>query len=141
MEGSQCSWVVLIGCIGLVGFIIWRWYDRGQKIEKAAKNYRAGLARLKKSPGDSDLRQQTLMLGRVYARVAREGKKETLFDEVALMNDLNSVGVGTVSMEPIVTKPDSSVEQRLRSLEDLKEKGLITEDEYEQRRAKILEDI
>lgn len=43
--------------------------------------------------------------------------------------------------EPVVAKPTSEVENRLRQLEHLKEQGLITEKEYEAKRKEILSNL
>jgi len=41
----------------------------------------------------------------------------------------------------VVEQPKETVEERIKKLDDLKEKGMITEEEYNSQRAKILEEI
>ena len=42
---------------------------------------------------------------------------------------------------PPASQPASDAEQRLRALQDLYTKGLITRDEYDEKRAKILDEL
>lgn len=147
MDSANLTCITFLGVILLIGFlIILNSNDKRKRIKKAAENYQKSLEALNRSPMDSKLRQQTLALGREYARVARKQKKETLFDEVALMNDLNAVGVATTTIdtsgENRVNKDNGkNIEQRLNALEDLKGKGLISADEYAERRAGILNEL
>ncbi|VAW43335.1 hypothetical protein MNBD_CHLOROFLEXI01-3014 [hydrothermal vent metagenome] len=121
-------------CFGVlilsVLIIIWVFYNGEQKrkrIREARKNYERSLEQLKTSPDDANLRQKTLLLGREFARAAREGGKETLFDEMALMNDINAVAVavavavaGGASPKRIEEKSKSASE-RLEELRKMKD--------------------
>lgn len=111
------------------------------KAQQAAKQaYLDSLSSLKGSPTDADLKQETLALGRAYSALTRDTKGNTLFDEVALMNDINAACAGAAAGTPSVASP-VSVEIRLETLKDLKAKGIIDQAEYEQRRASILGSI
>ncbi len=67
---------------------------------------------------------------------------ETIFDEMALMNDINAIGGGHVASSNTYRKPaGNNIEERLRTLEDLKAKGLVTEEEYLKRKEEILSQI
>ena len=57
--------------------------EKEKKIKIAYDNYAENYKVLKNSPTDADQRQRTLIAGRVYARLLREDKKETVFDEIA----------------------------------------------------------
>lgn len=138
-------WVILIGAvvIGILAAI-----GKNQKIEEAKRAYQASLANLKSNPTNAGLRQTTLELGRKYSNLTRNGKGVALFDEVALMNDLNAVAGGTMAIahapSPAVISGASgpgSVEMRLKQLSRLKEEGLIDEAEFRERRASILGDL
>jgi hypothetical protein len=67
----------------------------------------------------------------------------TLFDEVALMNDINAAcgGAPTHPMADRSTPIEQSIEARLAKLADLRSKGLINEDEYISRRKRILDEV
>ena len=108
------------------------------------KVYKTNLEQLTRSPGDTNLRQNALSSGREYARIAREGGKETLFDEVALMNDINAVA-GGYSVKPKDDKTEiaaeRSISERLAELAKVKEQGLISEDEYNAKRSAILDEM
>lgn len=126
---------------------------RRRRIAEAEEIYNEWLQELRAFPTDSAVRIQTLEAGREYARALRESGNETIFDEVALLNDINAIAGSSVSksierqqpsaprkVEPEVEQPKSH-EDRLRALADLRSKGLITEDEYNERRTKILDEI
>lgn len=108
--------------------------------EDARRQYQDSLAHLKTDPGNADLRQQTLALGRVYSNLLRDKKGNTLFDEVALMNDINAACAAT--QQALSSVPSSSdLEGRLRRLQDLKAKGLIDDADHAKRKAEIMAQI
>ena len=115
-------------------------------IEKAETAYQSSLAQLKADPTNSDLRQKTLEQGRYYSNLARDSKGVTIFDEMALMNDINAVCGGTTNITGAITSASTpitslSIEERLAKLSNLRAKGLIDEQEYDTRRKKILDEI
>jgi len=135
------TWLWVVGLI-FVGFIY-----MGMQAEKAKnialQKYREALSQLKKQPANADLRERTLALGRVYSNLMRDKKGNTLFDEVALMNDINAACAAAHQQihhknEILLT---DSVENRLQKLSSLKQKGLIDEAEFLQRKREILESI
>ena len=114
------------------------------RIFETSKNkYQSSLDSLKKNPTNPDIKQKPLQFGREFAEVIRQFQGTngvTLFDEVALMNDVNAACAGATissSRETIAT----TIEQRLVTLTELKEMGLLKEQEYEERRRKILDEI
>lgn len=171
-SGSLCCVVGIILAVCFIVIIISAFQEAGKAAEKEKKAaekaaekaikdmedaesaYRNSLAQLKVEPTNSDLRQRTLELGRYYSHLARDSQGVTIFDEIALMNDINAVCGGTTSITgtttsapPPVSTPaptpttSLSVEDRLAKLSDLKAKGLIDEQEYDTRRKKILDEI
>jgi hypothetical protein len=133
-------WLVVIGVIAIA--VWWNWNQ--EKIREAArKAYHDSLSRLKEDPRNADLRQQTLGLGRHYSNLIRNKKGQTLFDEVALMNDINAACAGATNQEysSQITHVPDTVELRLEKLISLKNRELIDEAEYTQRRKEILESI
>lgn len=141
MDDLNCAWFVLIGAIIIIALIFYRSDLKRKRIVRTQTDYERSLLILKQDPTNADHRQQTLLLGREYARAAREGGKETIFDEMALMNDINAVGGGTVSSSQAPDASSADLEERLRVLEDLKSKNLISDEEYEKRRNSILDNI
>lgn len=115
---------------------------RRKQLADAREAYQESLAILKLDPANADLRQQVLEMGRKYARMAREGGQETVFDEVALLNDMNAI-VGSEGSRPDhkIQIPNDDISARLKKLENLKAQGLINNDEYEKRRSAILDSI
>jgi hypothetical protein len=109
-----------------------------KKKDEACRQYQRSLAELKTNPGNADLRQRTLALGRIYSNLMRDKKGNTLFDEVALMNDINAACAATQQALPVASPAVNDIESRLRRLQDLKIKGLIDNEDYEKRKAEIM---
>ena len=118
---------------------------KNQAIEAAREKYHSALETLKKSPHNPDIKQNTLSLGRAYAAILREKGSSTLFDEVALMNDINaacaSAGTPLATSSHTAVSEQVGVEAKLRTLSDLHAKGLVSAEEYERRRSLILDGI
>ena len=116
--------------------------QRVQALMDARKAYQNSLTYLKAHPTDAEVRQGTLEYGRRYSNLTRNRKGVTIFDEVALMNDINAAcgGVTTNAVNK-QTSPSQTIESRLLKLAELKSNGLITEQEYEAKRQKILDEV
>ncbi len=69
---------------------VWIGIASGMATNRAKEAYQASLAALTSDPRNTALRQATLALGRAYAARVRNGKGVSVFDEVALMNDINA---------------------------------------------------
>ena len=135
MEGVLCIGFVVLVLAVMIGAA-----DGKQKqIEAARQAYLASLTKLKQRPTDPDLKQRTLELGRVYSNLTRNQKGVTVFDEVALSNDINAACAAAAVALP--REPAPSPESRLAALLDLRGKGLVNEEEYQEQRAKILREI
>lgn len=145
-------WLIPISCVLVpIALLVLYLYvsdqskkEKEKKIRIAYDNYAENYKVLKNSPTDADQRQRTLIAGREYARLLREDKKETVFDEIALMNDLNAIAgsqVDTETKPKVETKEEKSIEERLRILDDLREKSLVSEEEYQKRKDDILSQI
>jgi type II secretory pathway pseudopilin PulG len=111
-----------------------------QALRQAQDAYQDSLKRLKSDPTNADLKQRTLELGRAYSNLTRNKEGVTVYDEVALMNDIGAATAGTTVPK---TSPNvaPSIEERLAKLADLKSKGLINHDEYNNRRQRMLDEI
>jgi hypothetical protein len=146
--GSEAGvWACCIGFIVIVILAIVAANNASKQQVKAlaaARDaYYLSLANLKTDPANADLRQRTLQLGRTYSNLTRNKAGVTVFDEIALMNDINAACASTsvvTSFKPQEHKKES-IEGRLSKLSDLRSKGLIDEQEYESKRQKILDEI
>ena len=120
--------------------------------DHARRQYRQTLEKLKLHPSDPDVKQEALKYGRKYSYLTRDKQGVTLFDEMMLMNDINAATAAHTftNPPPIIPQPvansqpqtsPNSPEDRLKTLLDLKDRGIITQAEYTSRRNKILDDI
>ncbi len=133
-------WIILV--VMLVVAVIWT-VVQTQARQKAREAYQNALASLRYDPTDSYKREETLRLGREYSNLTRNRSGVTIFDEVALSNDISAACAGAVKQQKTPPSPPlkASVEFRLVHLGELKSKGLIDETEYSTRRAEILKDV
>jgi hypothetical protein len=110
--------------------------------DQARKAYYAELEKLKNDPHNPNLREHVLALGRKYAAALRNTGRQTVFDEVALLNDVNAACARAGQRVIIEAGPvNLSAEQRLKQLEELRAKNLITEGEYQSRRQEVLKGL
>ena len=142
LTGFAC----FIGLIIFVGLIIAALISsanrQAKELAQAKAAYQDSLVKLKTNPTNADLRQRTLELGRAYSNLTRNKSGVTVFDEVALMNDINAACAGAaVVSQPRAVKSTPTIEERLTKLSELKSKGLIDEQEYISRRQKILDEV
>ena len=128
--------------LAFVGLMIYGAIETWQKTKQeqarlveAKRLYDESLAALTASPADPELRKRALDLGRVYSNLNRDSKGVTIYDEVALSNDIGAACAATevetsrhAVVEPVAAKAD--VVERLRTLNDLKSNGLVAEDEF-----------
>lgn len=138
------GFVVLLIVIGVIALLIHSGSQSAKAKEAARQAYIQSLAKLKENPTNPNLKQNTLSLGRRYSAMTRDNKGNTLFDEVALMNDINAACAAAAASQSSSASRSTeiqSVESRLRTLEDLKSKGLIGEAEAAKRRDQIIGDI
>jgi hypothetical protein len=108
--------------------------------------YQEALARLREDPTNPTLHEQALDLGRIYASSSRGNKSVTLFDETALANDIRAVTANATQTAPVIsqsatTATTTSLESRINALKKMKENGLLSDEEFEQKRQEILDSI
>ncbi len=130
------SVVAIVFVICLAVALYYHSLQKERELKAAKDAYHQLLSRLKANPTNADLRQEALRLGRAYSNLTREKKGVTLFDEVALMNDINAACANAAS-----ARPSQSIEGRITKLAELLDKGLIDEAEYKSRRVKILDEM
>lgn len=144
MEAEGIGFVLLFVVMVIVVTAIIRSEMRQKlkpSLEKTKNDYFNSLSKLKNEPTNSDLKKTTLDLGRAYSQITRkfEGDEAiTIYDEMALMNDINAACAG--AMKTNAANPQTA-EVRLSKLSELKEKGLINEQEYETKRKSVIEEI
>lgn len=134
------GWLFLIFVIGIIVMAVASADAAGKRKERAKQEYQGSLQQLKMNPANADLRQRTLELGRIYSNLMRDQKGNTVFDEVALMNDINAACAAAVQVVAS-QRPSGDLEDRLRILQGLKDKGLIDDAEYANRKAELLTQI
>jgi hypothetical protein len=127
--------VLLIIFVVYVIYQIVKGYKEESEKREALANYQASLSELKLSPGDPDLRQYTLELGRIYSNLMRDKKGNTVFDEVALMNDISAACAA--NGKNVNNKP-MDIEERLERLRSLLDKGLIDDEDYRARKQELM---
>jgi hypothetical protein len=142
-RGLLCGGVLVAGVICVVIAAEKGLQRRFQELELARAAYGLSLQKLKADPTNADLREQTLKLGRRYSDLTRNRKGVTIFDEVALMNDLNAASGGLVAPRIPISESGGiqSVENRLAQLLALKTKGFFNEEEYRNRKQQILGEL
>jgi hypothetical protein len=115
--------------------------EQTKQLNAARDAYFDSLRRLKANPTTADLRQGTLQLGRTYSNLTRNKRGVTVYDEVALSNDINAACAGAATLIANKQVQSQTIESRLQKLADLKNKGLIDEQEYAARRTRILDEV
>jgi putative oligomerization/nucleic acid binding protein len=134
--------VLLMAAVFVIG--IAAYFINLQRINKQLSDayyaYMGCLADLKQRPYDPNLRERALQAGRHYSNLTRSNKGVTIFDEMALANDLNAACAGAAqpAHSPEVIIPP--IEERLARLKKLLDSGTINEDEYRARRGKLLDE-
>ncbi len=134
---------VIVGSIFLIGYQERDIRKKLQVISDSRDIYKNSLEVLKNNPSDASRKQECLQLGRELADLCRRYQGlsgVTIFDELALMNDINAA-CGAASSLSTETEISQTLEQRLAKLSELKGKNLLSEQEYNARRQKILDEI
>lgn len=111
---------------------------RDQAVQREYTVYQQALGRLRAEPHRQELRQQALDAGRKYASVARQSGVVTAYDEVSILNDINAAAGPAAA---IAAPAAQAIEERLQTLEGLRTRGVITEDEYAARRQALINEL
>jgi hypothetical protein len=125
------------------GFAIYGGIAKANAIAKAKADYQASLAELTAEPTSPARRKTTLELGRAYSNLTRDKKGVTLFDEVALMNDINAACGGATTLASSSQQPNASpsLSDRLSRLQQLKDQSLISDAEFQLKRQQLMSEI
>lgn len=127
----------------LVLFIIisgWHAVWSLKQVRVVRENYEKALNELKNDPLNTSLKQNALDIGREYSQLNKRLKTKENVNEITLMNDIDAV---SISHSMVNTELDfkKMIEDRLILLFSLLEKGLITQEEYQERKKKVLKYI
>src|SRR5690348_15897862 len=140
-SGAVCCGGILLFIVLIVIVTVKAGNEQTKKLNAARDDYFNALQRLKTNPTNADLREQTLQLGRTYSNLTRHRSGVTVYDEVAISNDLNAACAGTATLVANKQTQSQTIESRLQQLAELKSKGLIDPEEYSTRRKQILDDV
>ncbi len=82
-------------------------------------------------------------MGRQFSNLTRNNKGVTVFDEIALSNDINAACAGATVIYQHQKDETGALgtESRLVKLTDLKKRGIVTEDEYSRQRQQIIDSL
>jgi hypothetical protein len=78
--------------------VLWGGQRERDARTKAKAAYQASLQALTTDPANRELAQRTLELGRAYSRITRRSRSVTIFDELALLNDINAASGGRMAI-------------------------------------------
>jgi hypothetical protein len=134
------GFIFLLLAVGFVVAAIMFAIAKQKGVAEARAAYLHSLARLKQDPTNADLRQGTLALGRHYSNLTRDRKGVTMFDEVALSNDIRAACAAAARQTAAPIQAES-MEARLLKVPDLHRQGLLDEKEFQDQRSRILREI
>jgi hypothetical protein len=96
--------LVVIAVLVLIAVWINKEREKAFQARKEAwEAYQNCLVRLREEPFNADLRHQALNLGRTYSTLTRNKKGITVYDEDAVMADINAAGAAGAST---IEQPD-----------------------------------
>ncbi len=137
-------WVNIGGCLVLAGaavaaivlVVVFARRHRRHELANARRAFEDSLAQLRKDPKNADLKRETVHLGQCYSRlsIGRDGRP--VFDETALDKAIAAVCPPELYPSPA----EASLATRLDQLTRYRQRGLITEQEYQQKRDELLAD-
>lgn len=142
MDNAFCLVVLVVFLIGFIALATHQMKsaEAAEKRQKDAyTSYQEALGQLKGDPTNADKKQYALQAGRFFAQVTREQKAVTVFDEVALSNDINAATAGATKAQPAPTV--GSVEERLHALDALHAKGVLTAAEHAAKRQQLIDQM
>jgi hypothetical protein len=124
--GAAVTAVILVG--------VFARRHRRAELAKARQSFEASLAQLRKDPKSADLRREALHHGEFYSKlsIGRDGRPA--FDEEALQKALRAACPQDLYPSPA----EESLEEKLEQLARYRQKGLISEEEYRQKRSELV---
>ena len=109
---------------------------RRAELAKAKKAFEDCLAQLRKDPKNADLKREAQHLGELYSKlsIGRDGRPT--FDDKALEKAIRAV----CPQDLYPSSTEESLEEKLEQLARYRQKGLISEEEYRQKRSELVAD-
>ncbi len=151
--------IYLVLVVLAVGLAVVFAFEKQYRLVQTRQNYKAALAAVSADPDNNAKVTAALAAGRAYARAVRahSGHKGIgLFDEVALQNDLAARRGNRATPPPpaapsLLSAPSTSAAapagsssaadrtEQLLKLAGLHEKGLLSKDEFEREKRRLLD--
>lgn len=126
---------IMMLIVSITIWVIWQ----SSKVDKAMpkkENYDDLLIQLRENPNNANIKEKVLMAGRDYYGTLRLDGRLTIYDEQAITNDISTaVGNGN----PI--EPQNNVYKDIEELAKLKDKGILTEEEFADKKQILLDKI
>ncbi len=149
-QGVFCGGTALVLVIVLIVVMVNKGGDKarkqGEELARVKNKYLISLGKLRQNPLSEQLKKETIDLGKIYSNqtlVIDEKYEVKIFQESDLTNDINAAcaSVPFVPLVPPQVNTETGQAIRLTKLSELKEKNLINEEEYSERRKRILDEI
>ena len=148
-QGVFCGGIALVLVIVLIVVMVNKGGEKarkqGEELAIAKNKYLSSLGKLRQNPSSEQFKKETIALGKIYSNqtlVIDKKYEVKILQESDLMNDINAACASMPSVSPQVkTESEQTIELRLKKLSELKGKSLINEQEYSERRQKILDEI
>lgn len=139
---TSVFWLNLGGCAILLGMVviaivlvsILSIRHRKAEAAKARTGYEDSLSELRKDPKNNLRREETIRLGQFYSRLTVNRAGVPVFSESDMMKDIDAICPKATHLptpEPL--------EERLEQLKRYRGKGLLTEQEYLQKRQELID--
>jgi hypothetical protein len=112
--------------------------EKAKRLEDAREEYYEALQALARATDDQALKEEAFIRGVVYAGLMRAAGRGHEFDEETVTGEI----IRTIRLgHPSRRQENPGTVERLRELESVREAGLITEEEYQKKRAEIVASI
>lgn len=123
---------IILIVIGLGGTAIINGYV-ANKAEPIKEKYDELLEQLKNDSNNAELKKKVLEVGREYYSTCRTDGKLTIYDEQAIQNDITA--------HCIENNSTNTIYNDIERLAKLKEKGILTEEEFLEKKQELLRQI
>ncbi len=127
--------IVFLGVIAVIIFAIWGYARK----ELARSDFDSALTLLRQKPSDSARYNAALQAANELADRTRPENTDRDTWRRSIRNEVELIRLQPTKVMPVPST--GSAETRLRKLADLYEEGLITQDEFSERKAEILDEI
>lgn len=108
-----------------------RVFEENQRAARTAEQaYRAALRELRTQPASPEHKARALQLGRTYSNLTRNQSGVTVYDEMAIANDIAGATAGAAQAAPAAPASADAVSERLKRIDELRTKGIISDVEY-----------